>query len=750
MLRRRPSVLLLLTTIVIVCTTAHPFAQKIPIAASSGDAYIGYNASDRTWFIGNANVSLEIGFDGGGRLALRRLRNQATGADLQIGVSPEPDITVGGQSFPLNFSNATSAFVRAAMEGTDTGVQLALTFEHRSTHAVIKRYFAVYPGSPTFEAWTRLEAPPRSPAIQVSNLMAWQLGMPAGRARWINGLRGQGADDAFAVNERELAEGEQITLGSDRRSSEQHIPLVFVNVGSSEFYGGVLWSGAWRMSLGRSDGRISVTTSFPDVSTALTPERPVEFPHAFFGFSNNSVMAETSALRQFIVQGVRRGRPLYPLVTYNTWFPYGAYIDEWEVQDEMSRAGWLGVELFVLDAGWYQGAGVYGKGDYTSGLGSWTPDPDRFPSQLVGLSDQAHALGMRFGLWVEPERIALSLVGQPESVEQEWLATHDGGYETEGESAQICLATAGWQWVYDRIVQLIETVHPDYLKWDNNAWTNCNREGHDHGPDDGNFAHVQALYRLLDQIRQRYPNLMIENVSGGGNRLDYGMLAYTDAAWMDDRTAPSTHVRHNLEGLSQAFPPAYLLSFLINTSDEPISSSMDLPEMIRSRMLGILGLTYGVGDVTGMAVDVLATEVNLYKLLRGTIADASAFLLSDQAPVGADGWDVLQQVSADQRTAIIFAFKNDSSEGSLVVRPRNLLPDAMYEVTSMDAGGMGSAPGNELMAAGVELVHVADVTHSRAHLIVFSVQPPSDDQPQPPLQEALPGAGAGPTRPERR
>ena len=97
------------------------------------------------------------------------------------------------------------------------------------------------------------------------------------------------------------------------------------------------------------------------------------------------------------------------------------------------------------------------------------------------------------------------------------------------------------------------------------------------------MAHVQALYGILDELRQRYPDLLIENVSGGGARLDFGMMAYTDTAWMDDRTSPASHVRHNIEGLTFAFPPAYLLSFLIDADGEPIAGAADLPLLVRSR-----------------------------------------------------------------------------------------------------------------------------------------------------------------------
>ena len=110
-------------------------------------------------------------------------------------------------------------------------------------------------------------------------------------------------------------------------------------------------------------------------------------------------------------------------------------------------------------------------------------------------------------------------------------------------TAQICLAKPeARQWVLDRLVALIDRVHPDYLKWDNNFWINCDREGHGHGPADGNLSQVKALYGLFQDLRQRYPGLTIENVAGGGARIDFAMLAYSDTAWMDDRTSPASHV----------------------------------------------------------------------------------------------------------------------------------------------------------------------------------------------------------------
>src|SRR5262249_36261038 len=155
----------------------------------------------------------------------------------------------------------------------------------------------------------------------------------------------------------------------------------------------------------------------------------------------------------------------------------------------------------------------------------------------------------------------------------------------------------------------------------------------------------------------RYPDLMIENVSGGGNRLDFGLVAFSDVAWMDDRSAPASEVRHNLEGLTLVYPPAYLLSFVIDSADESIhNGGPDLPLLLRSRTPGVFGMTYRVEALDPDLSAALQREIALYKTYRDTIADANATLLSSQAPVDENSWDVIQEVTADGRCLVVFAF----------------------------------------------------------------------------------------------
>src|SRR5207247_3589641 len=101
----------------------------------------------------------------------------------------------------------------------------------------------------------------------------------------------------------------------------------------------------------------------------------IDGPHVVFGAVVGGLPQATSALRSYVLKGIRNGRPLTPLVTYNTWFAYGTAIDEANMRGEMRDVAALGTELFVLDAGWYAGAGASGLFDFESGLGNWEPDP---------------------------------------------------------------------------------------------------------------------------------------------------------------------------------------------------------------------------------------------------------------------------------------------------------------------------------------------------------------------------------------
>jgi alpha-galactosidase len=713
MIRPTTHTLLLILLLGFFTTTT---AEAATVVAQQADAAITRDAAAGTWTLTAAGASLSLAIGPSRDFAILSLTS-SSGASWIAGSAPDTVVRVGGRS--LSFGNRSAGFTyrEAAVVTRGATLQLDATFRLAANDLTLTRHYAIVSGSPSFDAWTTYEGS----GTEIADLNALQITVPNGPVRWLTGLRGDTADvptdAAFTLRRQALATGQPFSLGATHRASERSVPWFSIDGAQDEFYAALMWSGAWSAVFTRTGAATAITVGLAPMTT--TVRGSVDGPHLVFGVTPGGVAQGTAALQSYVLDGVRNGRPILPLVTYNTWFAYGTEIDDASMRAEMGRAAALGVELFVIDAGWYPGAGVAGPFDFDAGLGGWTADPGRFPDGLAPLREYAHSLGLRFGLWVEPERVNLSLLGEP-GVDEAWLATEGGQYGSD-HSGQICLANAAArQWLMDRLTALIDEVRPDYLKWDNNMFVNCDRDGHGHGASDGNFAHTGALYDMLSQLRSRYPDLLIENVSGGGNRLDVGMLRFTDVAWMDDRTAPSVHVRHNLQGLSAVFPPAYLLSFVTDHDTEPLHAAPDLSLYFRSRMGGALGLCFRSDSFTDAESAGMTHEIEIYKAMRPTISVAAGSLLGRQAaPEGGPSWDVLQLSTAAHDQVVVDATQSDDGVEQVNVKPIGLLPDITYDVQSVDTGLLGTATGAALMTDGIDIIQSPN---SAAHILIVTAR----------------------------
>jgi len=692
-----------------VVTTLWAAVSPITVA-QAGSAIITQDATARTWTVSSAGATLTLRLSPTTDFAITRF-GLDTGQAWVAGTVPDTTINVGTESLPFGKRAAGFVYVDTTTVIRGKTVQLDTTFDLPASRLRVTRHYAATSGSPTFETWTTFT--PLGAVPSVRDLNAFHLTLPTGRIRWVNGLRGEAAgqvgDGAFTLRQKVLQSGERLVLGAAGRSSEQTVPWFTIDGPNEVFYAGVMWSGAWSLTAARTGTQLDVSVGLAPMTTSLTTL--VDGPHAFFGVARGDAASAASALRPFIIDGLRRGRPIEPLVTLNTWFAYGVNVDADTMEREIDLAAALGAELFVLDAGWHVGAGQNGTFDFASGLGTWKVDPAKFPDGLRSVGAHARRKGMKFGLWVEPENVAQSTVGGRGLVQEPWLATAAGTYGSD-TTAQVCLGGAdARQWLTDKLIRLIDTARPDYLKWDNNMWLNCDRAGHGHGTTDGNFAHVNGLYALLAGLRDKYPTLLIENVSGGGNRLDLGMLRYTDAAWMDDMSTPAAVVRHNIQGLSAVFPPAYLLSFVMEGDSETLHESSSLTTSFRSRMLGVLGMSLRVVDFSGSDRTTMRNEIRSYKELRGILTQGTHRLLTPQAGSGQrDPWDAVETWVSAELPALLWAFQTDRRSEALTLKAVGLTPEAMYDVQAMGRNLLGQDTGALLMSNGLEFLPTRRLT----------------------------------------
>ena len=692
--------------------------------ASKDDATV--SSTDSGWVVSNAFITYGVGFDSNGDLVAQDLRR--TGDQQSWRPSPVRDTILRIEDREVGLTRNSAAGFRhvgADVADVGTGLELRLTFEDARDGLRARRVYAVYPQVAVIETWTELESINGRSTI-VTDLVSLQMVVDGALLTTVDGLSAPAeGGGSFAVHHHVVSDDAPVVLEEFGRSTQRFMPLMTLASARGTLVTGLLWSGSWRMdAVGKPGGRSELTAWLSNMSTTVTPARSVTMPHAILGVVQGDESQVAPALHRYIVSVLRGGRTLEPLVTYNTWFSSGADIDEESIERAMDAAAAAGAELFELDAGWYEGAGELDAFDFASGLGSWKLDDKKFPKGLGELAQRAHGLGMKFGLWVEPERVDLRTIGAPGSARETWLMQENGLYEPgvpnkEARTGMLDLGNPQARaWVFEKLSQLIAESGVDHIKWDNNAWMTNTRPLVGTGPNDGNFRHVAGLYELLGALKERFPWLLIENCSGGGNRLDLGLMRYTDAGWMDDRTSPSAHVRHNLQGLTTFLPPAYLLSYLLHDATEPMHEAADLALYARSRMPGVFGLSFPPESLDERDMERLRAEVDRWKALRTVQQTASAVLVSPQVLGPESGpWDATLLVSAGMGEAVLYAFQNDGEVSGVNLHLRGLDRAFLYRVRSDREGDLGVMTGTTLMDDGIDLFAAESTT---AHLLTFT------------------------------
>jgi alpha-galactosidase len=348
----------------------------------------------------------------------------------------------------------------------------------------------------------------------------------------------------------------------------------------------------------------------------------------------------------------------------------------------------LGAELFVVDDGWF-----VGRHDDTGGLGDWTPDPAKFPDGFGSFVEDVRALGMEFGLWVEPESV---------SPQSRLYAEHpDWVYHLDGREPTLIrnqlLLDLGREDVYGFVLSTLDgllTEYPiRYLKWDmNRPPTERGRPGAD-APEslDLDGAHARNYLRVLDHLRAAHPDVVIEGCAGGGARVELATIARTDVVWPSDNTAPLDRLSIQY-GFLHAHAPHVMSSWV---TDAP--GMFDArPRSLRFRfvlaMAGALGIGADIRSWTPEQRAEAARYVAQYKELREFLHSAPVTMIGSPT----DPTFALQYTGPDQ--VVVLAWNTGPLDGTPALSGRS----PRIRLSGLDpAGRYGQYTGAHLMSAGL-------------------------------------------------
>ncbi len=307
-----------------------------------------------------------------------------------------------------------------------------------------------------------------------------------------------------------------------------------------------------------------------------------------------------------------RARPSHPVtprpVVLNTW--EAVYFDQdLDRLIALAEAGAaVGAERFVLDDGWFR----HRRND-TAGLGDWYVDEQIWPAGLGPLISKVRGLGMEFGLWVEPEMINLD--SDLARAHPEWIF-RAGGREGIASRNQFVLDLAhpdAYAYISERLHSLLDEYEIGYLKWDHNRMVV--EAGHGPAGHPGVHAHTAALYRLLDDIRDRHPGVEIESCAGGGGRIDLGILERTDRVWASD--CNDALERQQIQRYTELLlPPELVGSHVGPTQAHTTRRTQHLDFRAGTAFWGSLGIEWDLTRASRQELDRLAEWVALYKRYR--------------------------------------------------------------------------------------------------------------------------------------
>ena len=468
------------------------------------------------------------------------------------------------------------------------------------------------------------------------------------------------------------------------RSSNGRLPFFNLVWGQEGLAGAIGWSGQWKLETQRKGNQLALQAGQQGTHLKLRPGESLRTPRILLvGWQGDRIDGH-NMMRQIVyryhtplLSGVK---PLPP-VQCNTWFPVGDDGGKANEQNqiELLRAyKLLGIEYLVMDAGWYGDTPVWWEN-----VGTWRPRPDTFPNGIQPVGKVALEVGIRFGLWFEPERVQSGT--QLDREHPEWLIKLDG---QPNRLLNLGLPEVQ-EWFIDMVSRYIDEVPLGYFRHDFNMdplpyWQHADQ------PDRVGMTeirYIEGLYRIWDELRARYPDVMFEGCSSGGRRMDLESLGRCHTYWRSDLYGNSLANQGHIYGASLYLPGNYLNIPLFDTSEKPYA--------LRSIFGGALCLGWDPRE-ENFPVERAKARVDQFKALRHLAVGDFYPLLPHS--LEATHWTGYQLHRPDLGEGMALLFRHEESPYlSLEIKLRGIDPEQTYEVTFNDAGQTRRLSGKELL-----------------------------------------------------
>lgn len=580
---------------------------------------------------------------------------------------------------------------------------LTLVLEDRVTGIELELLYTLFAGSGIIARSARFLNCGKKP-VHLLKAMSLCMDLPDHDYDWIQ-FSGAWARERYP-KKRRLETGIQ-SVGSMRgHSSHEHNPFVILKrptadefqgevIGFSLIYSGNFLAQAEVDTHDTTRVLLGINPEWFDWK--LEPGEEFQTPEAVMVYTDRGMNDMSQTFHRLFQKRLARGywRDRERPILINNW--EATYFDftEERIVEIAEKAKEQGIELFVLDDGWF--------GKRTSeraGLGDWKANPERLPEGITGLAQKIEALGMKFGLWFEPE-----MVNKDSDLYREhpdWILSVPERRQSQGRYQYVLDFSRKEvvDYIYDRMAEILGRGKVSYVKWDmNRSITECwsaalpaDRQG------EVFHRYILGVYDLYDRLNTAFPEVLFESCASGGGRFDPGLLYYAPQGWASDDTDAAERLKIQY-GTSYCYPISSIGAHVSASPNHQIMRSTPLYTRANVACFGTFGYEMDLNRLTAEEQEEVKRQTAFMKKYRSVLQFGSFYRLESPFEGNVTAW---MSVSGDRKTAVVGWYRtlNGINMGYTRVKLRGLEPDSVYRV-SEDGALRGEYYGDELMNVGL-------------------------------------------------
>jgi alpha-galactosidase len=383
-------------------------------------------------------------------------------------------------------------------------------------------------------------------------------------------------------------------------------------------------------------------------------------------------------------------------VLLNNWEATYMDFNEEKILAIAKKAKETGVELFVLDDGWFGE-----RSDDHRGLGDWQVNRNKLPEGISGLSEKVEALGLKFGLWIEPEMVNKD--SRFYEAHPDWILSAPGRYETPSRNQHVLdfskkeIVDA----VYGMLKDIIANAKISYIKWDMNRYlTECYSRGT--SPDgQGMVMHkfILGVYDLYTRLTRDFPEILFESCASGGARFDPGMLYFAPQAWCSDNTDAMDRLKIQY-GTTMVYPISSIGAHVSAVPNHQIHRITPLDSRGNAAIFGAFGYELDLNHLSPEEIETVKQQIACYKKYRKLLHQGTFYRLKSPFEGNDTAWMAVSE-DLEQAIAAYYQVLNPANAGWLRLKLQGLCEDMLYKVSM--PGETGEYYGSELMYAGIPI-----------------------------------------------